>query len=96
MALTEKLRAIGDAVRAQNGSNGTYTLGQLPEAIRKLSGNQLMLPGSIPEYVRQEVSRVAAQARKYIQEDSIVFLAMSDGHYYGSEGTQTDGLKTNA
>lgn len=96
MALTEKLRAIGDAVRAQNGSDETYTLDQMPEAIRRLSGKQLMLPGSIPEYVRQEVNRVAAQAWKYIHEDSIVFLAMSDGHYYGSEGTQSDGLKTNA
>lgn len=33
MALTDKLSAIGDAIRAVNGTTNTYTLGEMPDAI---------------------------------------------------------------
>lgn len=38
MALTDKLTAIGNAIRAKNGTSGTYTLAQMPAAISELSG----------------------------------------------------------
>lgn len=95
MALTDKLRAIGDAIRAKNGSTDKYSLTQMPDAINALQNKDIMPPDTLPDYVRQEINRVATAVRNVITDDSIVFLAMSDGHFYGSEGTYSDGLKTN-
>ena len=36
MALTDKLTAIADAIRAKDGTTGTMTLDQMPEKITAL------------------------------------------------------------
>lgn len=95
MALTDKLTAIADAIREKSGKTDTMTLDTMAEEISNLSAEELITPSQLPDYVRQEIERVATEARKYITDDSIVFLAMSDGHYYADEGAYSEGLKTN-
>ena len=43
MALTDKLTAIADAIRAKTGESGGMTLGEMPGKIAAISG------GSLPE-----------------------------------------------
>lgn len=38
MALTDKLKAIADAIRAKTGQTGTLTLDAMPSAIAGISG----------------------------------------------------------
>lgn len=38
MALTDKLKAIADAIRAKTGQTGTLTLDAMPTAIAGISG----------------------------------------------------------
>lgn len=41
MALTDKLTAIADAIRARTGESGTMTLGEMPGKIAAISGGSL-------------------------------------------------------
>jgi hypothetical protein len=42
MALTDKLTAIADAIRAKDGTTGTMTLDQMPEKIAAISSSPIM------------------------------------------------------
>lgn len=45
MALTDKLKAIGDAIRRKTGSNNTYTLEQMVTAIESISSGSSLPSG---------------------------------------------------
>ena len=44
MALTDKLAAIGDAIRAQTGKEEKLTLDQMPDEIAGISGGGVDVP----------------------------------------------------
>ena len=101
MALTDKLTAIADAIRSKSGKTATMTLDEMPGEIASLSGSEILINHSdIPDYVKEETLRVANLVQSVRQNDSIVFLAMSDNHYYGAQEDSdqypdSDGIQTN-
>lgn len=92
MALTDKLTAIADAIRAKDGSTATMTLDQMPEKISAITTADIISQADIPAYVKDEALSVAEKVKAVLQDDSIVFLAISDFHH---TGPQVDGWQTN-
>lgn len=65
-----------------------------------MSAEELIQHANIPEYVKKESLRVANAVQAVRQNDSIVFLAMSDNHHYGEQKNtdqhpDADGIQTN-
>lgn len=58
MALTDKLTAIADAIRAKDGTTGTMTLDQMPEKITELSSKVAVEWHQCPELVRNYLANV--------------------------------------
>lgn len=86
MALTDKLTAIGNAIREKNGESNTYTLAQMPEKILELQG----VIDIIPSYVKEEARRVINTITSYQNNNTVTFLAISDPHQMVSESTETN------
>ncbi len=85
MALTDKLTAIADAIRAKTGGADTLTLAQMPDAIAGIvTGKE---PDAIPAYVKAEARRVLQAVVNAQNSNTITFLAMSDAHQMVSEST---------
>lgn len=56
------------------------------ETMQTVSQKEELLPAdAIPAYIKEEAGEVAQKVRNVLKDDSIVFLAMSDTHYPGSE-----------
>lgn len=94
------LDTLSRSIAERAGTSSKMTIAQMTKTVQEMKGQggqgeAIMPPSELPGYVREEVNRVATEARKYITEDSIVFLAMSDGHYYAAEGSYSSGLQTN-
>lgn len=87
MALTDKLSAIGEAIREKSGKSDKLTLDEMPGEIRALSAEEIIKHAAIPDYVKAEALDVANKVQAVRMDDSIVFLAMSDSHHYGEQGT---------
>lgn len=85
MALTDKLTAIADAIRAKTGSTATLTLAQMPDAIAGIVTESE--PDVIPSYVKEEARRVLQAVMNAQNSNTITFLAMSDAHQMVSEST---------
>ena len=80
MALTEKLNAIADAIRAKDGSTATMTLDQMPGKIAAITTADNIVHGDIPDYIKAAALEVAKKVRAVQTEESITFIAMSDSH----------------
>ena len=80
MALTDKLTAIADAIRAKDGSTATMTLDQMPEKIEAITTADNIVHGDIPDYIKAAALEVAKKVRAVQTEESITFIAMSDAH----------------
>ena len=80
MALTDKLTAIADAIRAKDGTTGTMTLDQMPEKIAAITTADNIVHGDIPDYIKSAALEVAKKVRAVQTEESITFIAMSDPH----------------
>ena len=65
MALTDKLTAIADAIRAKDGTTGTMTLDQMPEKITALSSNVSIEWHQCPELVRNYLANVTYDPNDY-------------------------------
>lgn len=86
MALTNKLTAIANAIRSKSGKTAALTLDEMPTEIEALSVEEIIKHAEIPDYVKEAALEVARKVRSVQTDDSIVFLAMSDSHYYGEQG----------
>lgn len=87
------LSAIANGFRSSRGISDDMTLMQMAElAAVPLGIEEQLIAGMYPEYVRQELDRVASEARKFITSESIVSINLSDTHYYDSENTRLAGL----
>lgn len=94
MALTDKLTAIAEGFRTSRGISDGLTLEEMAELARTPLGMEEQLSaGLYPDYIRQELDRVAGEARKVITGESIVSICMSDSHYYDTENTRLAGLR---
>ena len=80
MALTDKLTAIANAIRAKDGSIATMTLEQMPEKIAAIKTADNIVHGDIPDYIKAAALEVAKKVRAVQTEESITFIAMSDSH----------------
>ena len=65
MALTDKLTAIADAIRAKDGTTGTMTLDQMPEKITALSSKVAVEWHQCPELVRNYLANVVYDPDDY-------------------------------
>lgn len=100
MALTDKLTNIAEAIRNKTGKTDLMTLAQMPEEIASISGEELINHADIPDYVKKEVLSLAHKIEQLKRDDSIMFIAMSDMHYYGDQQytdtwADANGLQTN-
>ena len=80
MALTNKLTAIANAIRAKDGTTGTMTLDQMPEKIAAITTADNIVHGDIPDYIKAAALEVAKKVRAVQTDESITFIAMSDSH----------------
>lgn len=79
------LKSIGDSIRGHLIKLGNLSPFQMASEIRdNLCRKDVIKNSDIPEYVRDEVLRVANKVQSVRKDDSIIFLAMSDNHHYGS------------
>lgn len=65
MALTDKLTAIANAIRAKDGSTATMTLDQMPEKITALSSKVAVEWHQCPELVRNYLANVTYDPSDY-------------------------------
>lgn len=80
MALTDKLTAIANAIRAKDGSTASMTLAQMPEKIAAITTADNIVHGDIPDYIKAAALEVAKKVRAVQTDESITFIAMSDSH----------------
>lgn len=93
MALTDKLTAIAEGFRTSRGIHDALTLDEMAVLSAEPLGAAENLPhAEIPDYVKQEAMAVARRVQAVCDDDSIVFLAMSDLHHCGQ---QVDSWQTN-
>lgn len=80
MALTDKLTAIADAIRAKDGSTATMTLDQMPGKIAAITTADNIVHADIPDYIKSAALEVAKKVKAVQTDESITFIAMSDSH----------------
>ena len=80
MALTDKLAAIANAIRAKDGSTATMTLDQMPEKISAITTADNIVHADIPDYIKSAALEVAKKVKAVQTDESITFIAMSDSH----------------
>lgn len=88
MALTDKLTAIANAIRAKDGSTATMTLAQMPEKITAITTADIISQADIPSYVKDEALSVAAKVKNVQNANTLTFFVISDPHHCAS---QSDG-----
>lgn len=100
--LEKAMKATADAIRSKTERSELIAWNPdqgFADAVSGLSVEEMIRHVDIPEYVKAEALRVADQVRSVRTDDSIVFLAMSDNHYYGAQKdtdqyADTDGIQT--
>lgn len=80
MALTDKLTAIADAIRAKDGTTGAMTIDQMPEKIGAITTADNIVHADIPDYIKSAALEVAKKVKAVQTSESITFIAMSDSH----------------
>ena len=88
MALTDKLTAIANAIRAKDGSTATMTLDQMPEKITAITTADIISQADIPAYVKDEALSVAEKVKNVQNANTLTFFVISDPHHCAS---QSDG-----
>lgn len=88
MALTDKLVAIADAIRAKDGTTGTMTLDQMPGKIAAITTADIISQADIPTYVKDEALSVATKVKNVQNANTLTFFVISDPHHCAS---QSDG-----
>ena len=86
------VQAIATAIREKNGTTTKYKVAEMGAAVMALPNEDTITHADIPSYVKAEALAVAEKVKEVLQNDSIVFLAISDFHH---TGPQVDGWQTN-
>ena len=85
MALTDKLTAIADAIRAKDDTTGTMTLDQMPEKITAITTADIISQADIPVYVKDEALSVAEKVKNVQNANTLTFFVISDPHHCASQ-----------
>ena len=93
MALTDKLTAIANAIRAKDGSTASMTLDQMPTKISAITTTDNIVHGDIPDYIKSAALEVAKKVRAVQTDESITFIAMSDAHQLDTSSDIVTGNK---
>jgi hypothetical protein len=80
MALTDKLTALADAIRAKTGKSDALTIEQMIAEIGTLGE-------TIPEYMQAEADRVASLIQGVRTGNSLTFSVMADMHLKADDAT---------
>ena len=88
MALTDKLTAIANAIRAKDESTATMTLDQMPGKIAAITTADIISQSDIPTYVKDEALSVATKVKNVQNANTLTFFVISDPHHCAS---QSDG-----
>lgn len=88
MALTDKLTAIANAIRAKDESTATMTLDQMPGKISAITTADIISQADIPNYVKDEALSVADKVKNVQNANTLTFFVISDPHHCAS---QSDG-----
>lgn len=86
------IRDIANAIREKNGTTTKYKVAEMGAAVTALPSKDNITQSDIPSYVKAEALAVAEKVKAVLQNDSIVFLAISDFHH---TGPQVDNWQTN-
>ena len=86
------VQAIATAIREKNGTTTKYKVAEMGAAVTALPSKDNITQSDIPSYVKAEALAVAEKVKEVLQNDSIVFLAISDFHH---TGPQVDSWQTN-
>lgn len=81
----EKMKNIADAIRIKTSKSELMNLDEMAQEILSIRAQEIIQHAEIPEYVKQEVRDLADRISQVKKENSIVFLAMSDMHYYDGQ-----------
>jgi hypothetical protein len=85
MALIDKLKNIGDAIRAETGGVDSLSLDQMAASMKSMHFS--LDPAEYPDHIRKEVLRVATRVREIIDplddagDKYVLSLCVSDTHY---------------
>lgn len=91
--LSQAKAAIKAAIKAKGVDVPDATLlDGMADAIKSIPSKDNIAHADIPRYVKAEALAVAEKVKAVLQDDSIVFLAVSDFHH---AGPQVDGWQTN-
>lgn len=83
----DDISSVANAIRSKTGKTESLIFpSQFNEEISKIKTEEIIKHAEIPDYVKKEVLEVANKVRTVQNKESIVFLAMSDTHYYGTQG----------
>ena len=86
------IRDIANAIREKNGTTTNYKVAEMGAAVTALPSKDNITQSDIPSYVKAEALAVAEKVKAVLQNDSIVFLSVSDFHH---TGPQVDSWQTN-
>ena len=74
------VQAIANAIRAKNGEETTYKIGEMAAAVSAIPSKDNIVHADIPDYIKSAALEVAKKARAVQTDESITFIAMSDAH----------------
>lgn len=87
------VQAIANAIRAKNGEETTYKIGDMAEAINAIPIKDNIVHADIPDYIKAEALEVAKKVQAVRTSDSIVFVAASDAHQLDTSADIVSGNK---
>lgn len=95
IAKKSELQSVANAVKTSLNISGSIkwnslksniiTMAEQSEGIIMPPAEELIKHSDIPEYVKKESLRVANLVNNIRDDNSIVFIAMSDSHHYGNQ-----------
>ena len=105
IAKKSELQSVADAVKTKLNisslinwnslKNNIITIVDQSGSITTPPAEQLIKHSNIPEYVKKEALRVANLVTAARNDNSIVFIAMSDSHNYGDQANSDEYLDNN-
>lgn len=83
MALTDKLNAIGNAIREKTNTSAYMRLDAMPAMIRSIQTGAVSEYPDVPDDIVTEAERVASAVNARKTSNCLTFLAMTDMHEMG-------------
>lgn len=97
--LDAELTNLANKIREKSGTTEELDFyeGDFTKAVNMIESGRAeekLKVSEYPDYVRTEATRVAAEVRKFLKDDSIVSIKISDTHYVGDTATTADNFQS--